>query len=193
MGFMRSRPLGAGSSRFRTGRAGQRSARCLRLQPSTASSFGASAASLPLSARARAWRPGLPDPQRQRLPRRKPVPTQFEPGGAAHLENVWRAGTLPLPAQPLAFNVYWTLLTVVDPVAAVLLVVRSRAGLLLAGAITASDVAVNAYAFRGAAVRVARALGKRERCVRLGPGQRRHGRTVAVSLRDAKRFRKAHA
>jgi len=76
----------------------------------------------------------------------------FSVGTCTHVENTLRAGLVPLPLQPLAFNVYWTSLTLLDPLAAVLLVVRPRVGLLLSAAIMASDVSVNGYAFppRGA-------------------------------------------
>ena len=76
----------------------------------------------------------------------------FSVGTCTHLENMWRAGLVLLPSQPLAFNVYWTSLTLLDPLAAFLLVTRPRAGLILGGAIMVSDVAINACAFppRGA-------------------------------------------
>ena len=72
----------------------------------------------------------------------------FVVGTCTHVENTLRAGAVPLPLQPLAFNVYWTSLTLLDPLAALLLVVRPRLGLVLGAAIMASDVSVNAYAFR---------------------------------------------
>lgn len=69
-------------------------------------------------------------------------------GTCTHLENTWRAGYLPLPQQPLVFNLYWTALTLLDPLAAVLLVLRPRLGLILSLAIMISDVSINGYAFR---------------------------------------------
>lgn len=72
----------------------------------------------------------------------------FSVGTCTHVENVLRAGLSPLPLQPLSFNLYWTSLTLLDPLAAFLLVVRPRFGLVLSAAIMASDVSVNAYAFR---------------------------------------------
>ena len=48
----------------------------------------------------------------------------------------------------MVFNVFWTSLTLLDPLAAFVLVVRPRLGLMLTAAIMASDVSVNAYAFR---------------------------------------------
>jgi hypothetical protein len=78
----------------------------------------------------------------------------FSVGTCTHVENVLRAGVVPLPLQPLAFNLFWTSLTLLDPLAAILLVVRPRSGLVLSGAIMAADVSVNALAFRpGGALR----------------------------------------
>ena len=92
---------------------------------------------------------------RRREPRWRPVETlrlimvgAFSVGTCSHVENAFRAGILPLPLQPLAFNLFWTSLTVLDPLAACLLVVRPRLGLALSGAIMAADVSVNALAFR---------------------------------------------
>lgn len=72
----------------------------------------------------------------------------FTVGTCTHLENALRAGILPLPLQPLAFNLFWTSLLALDPLAAILLIVRPRAGLALSGVIMAADVSVNALAFR---------------------------------------------
>jgi hypothetical protein len=72
----------------------------------------------------------------------------FVVGTCSHVENIWRAGLVPLPLQPLAFNVYWTSLTLLDPLAAFLLLVRPRVGLVLGAVIMVSDVSINAYAFR---------------------------------------------
>jgi hypothetical protein len=69
-------------------------------------------------------------------------------GTCTHVENCWRAGYLPLPRQPFVFNLYWTSLTLFDPLAAVLLVLRPRAGLVMSAIIMLSDIAINAYAFR---------------------------------------------
>ena len=72
----------------------------------------------------------------------------FAVGTCTHLENAWRAGLLPLPGQPLGFNLFWTSLTLLDPAAACLLVVRPRAGLILSAVIMLADVSINAFAFR---------------------------------------------
>ena len=72
----------------------------------------------------------------------------FGVGTCTHLENAWRAGLVPLPHQPLAFNLYWKSLTALDPLAAILLVLRPRAGIILGGVIMVSDVSINARAFR---------------------------------------------
>lgn len=64
-------------------------------------------------------------------------------GTVSHGADVLRAGWLPAPHLPLGVNLYWTSLTFFDPLAAVLLVVAPRAGLLLTVAIMVSDVAIN--------------------------------------------------
>jgi hypothetical protein len=69
-------------------------------------------------------------------------------GTSTHIENCWRAGYLPIPRQPFVFNLYWTSLTVLDPMAAVLLVLRPRAGLVVSVVIMLSDISINAYAFQ---------------------------------------------
>lgn len=49
-------------------------------------------------------------------------------------------------------NVYWTALTALDPLAAVLLILRRPVGLALGAAIIVSDVAINSYALYGLAL-----------------------------------------
>lgn len=63
-----------------------------------------------------------------------------------HIIQVWQGGWLPYRFAPLPLNIYWTSLTLLDPLAAVLLLWRPLAGLLLALLIIASDVAVNFFA-----------------------------------------------
>jgi hypothetical protein len=55
---------------------------------------------------------------------------------------------LPLPQQPLAFNLFWTSLTALDPLAGILLVLRPRVGLVLSSVIMVADVSINGLAFR---------------------------------------------
>jgi hypothetical protein len=63
-----------------------------------------------------------------------------------HLIQVWQGGWLPYRFAPLSLNAYWTALTIFDPLAAILLVCRPRAGLFLALLIITSDVALNFFA-----------------------------------------------
>jgi hypothetical protein len=60
-----------------------------------------------------------------------------------HAIQVWQGGWLPYRFAPLPLNAYWTALTFLDPLAAVLLLWRPRIGLILALFIIASDVAIN--------------------------------------------------
>jgi hypothetical protein len=63
-----------------------------------------------------------------------------------HISDIWRHGWLPYRFAPLALNVYWTSLAFFDALAALLLLVSSRIGLLLALLIITSDVALNLFA-----------------------------------------------
>ena len=65
---------------------------------------------------------------------------------AVHLADLWRHGWLPYHFAPLALNVYWTALTFVDALAAVLLLRQPRTGLALTLLIIASDVTLNLFA-----------------------------------------------
>ncbi len=69
--------------------------------------------------------------------------------GLNHARDIWHGGWLPYRADPLLMNWYWTSLTALDPLAAALLFLRPRAGLLLTLAIIVSDVAVNSFAMYG--------------------------------------------
>ncbi|HWY52012.1 MAG TPA: hypothetical protein VNW72_11075 [Chthoniobacterales bacterium] len=66
--------------------------------------------------------------------------------GLGHVIQVWHGGWLPYRFAPLPLNTYWTTLTFLDPLAAVLLLWRPRTGLVLALLIIASDVAINYFA-----------------------------------------------
>ena len=63
-------------------------------------------------------------------------------GTYTHARGIWAHGLLATPVPP-AIGVYWDTLTLLDPLAVVLLCGRPRAGLWLALAIMASDLAVN--------------------------------------------------
>ena len=65
---------------------------------------------------------------------------------AVHLADLWRHGWLPYHFAPLALNAYWTVLTFLDALAAVLLLWQPRTGLALALLIITSDVAINLFA-----------------------------------------------
>jgi hypothetical protein len=64
-------------------------------------------------------------------------------GTATHLENIVRTGLVPRPELPIACNLFWSALTVLDPLAVGVLLLRPRAGVLLVLAIMAVDLTVN--------------------------------------------------
>jgi hypothetical protein len=64
-------------------------------------------------------------------------------GACMHLVDLVERGPLGSPHQPLAFNVFWTSLAALDPLGALLLITRSRAGIVLTLAIMVTDVSVN--------------------------------------------------
>jgi hypothetical protein len=70
----------------------------------------------------------------------------FAVGTVSHVVDLLRGGLVPHKQHPLAFNVFWSSLTLFDPLAIVLLLRRQRAGLVLAGLIMVLDVAVNSAA-----------------------------------------------
>jgi hypothetical protein len=64
-----------------------------------------------------------------------------------HVVQLFERGLVVYSDQPLAFNVFWTSLAVADPLGALLLNVRPRAGILLTLAIMIADVSINLAAF----------------------------------------------
>lgn len=64
-------------------------------------------------------------------------------GAATHALDIWRSGWLPYRFAPLPINIYWTALLPLDLLAAVLVWIWRRAGIMLAVAIMLSDVAIN--------------------------------------------------
>jgi hypothetical protein len=64
-------------------------------------------------------------------------------GTATHLENIVRAGLVPRPELPMPCNLFWSALTLIDPLAIGVLVLKPRAGVLLVLAIMAVDLTVN--------------------------------------------------
>jgi len=66
-------------------------------------------------------------------------------GTITHVLHLVTAGWIVFDAAPTWMNVYWTGLTLLDPLAAVLIVAARRIGLALGAAIIVSDVAINSY------------------------------------------------
>lgn len=73
----------------------------------------------------------------------------FAIGMLTHTLQLVNGGWVVFQAAHTWMNVYWTALTFLDPLAAVLLLRSRRAGLALGLAIMVSDVAVNSYALYG--------------------------------------------
>lgn len=70
----------------------------------------------------------------------------FAVGTTTHTLQLVNNGWVVFSAAPVWMNVYWTVLTFLDPLAIVLLLRLRRADLVLGLAIMLSDVAVNSYA-----------------------------------------------
>jgi hypothetical protein len=70
----------------------------------------------------------------------------FLGAGLNHAHDIWQGGLFPYRDAPPLLNAYWTSLTVLDPLAVLLLYRRPRAGMVLAVLIMVSDVALNSYA-----------------------------------------------
>jgi hypothetical protein len=67
----------------------------------------------------------------------------FAVGTLSHVLDIFRWGLLAHNRYHWAFNLFWTSLTLLDPLVIVLLLCRQRAGILLASAIMLLDVGVN--------------------------------------------------
>jgi hypothetical protein len=67
----------------------------------------------------------------------------FAIGTASHAADIARGGWLPYRQYSLGLNIFWTGLTLFDPLAIALLIYRRRAGLCLAILIITLDIAVN--------------------------------------------------
>jgi hypothetical protein len=67
-------------------------------------------------------------------------------GAVSHISDLVRHGLQPYGWAPSWLNMYWSSLAVFDPLATVLLLRGKRAGVDLACAIMATDVAANWYA-----------------------------------------------
>lgn len=70
----------------------------------------------------------------------------FAIGTLTHVLALLNRGWTVNSSAPVWMNVYWTSLTFLDPLAALLLLRSRRTGLMLASAIMLSDVAINTYA-----------------------------------------------
>ncbi len=64
-------------------------------------------------------------------------------GTFTHTRDLIRLGFFGYSMVPVPVNLYWTILTFADPAAALLLVLRTRTGLIFGMAIMASDIVVN--------------------------------------------------
>ena len=73
----------------------------------------------------------------------------FAIGTVTHTLHLINVGWVVFDAAPTWMNVYWTALTRLDPLAAVLLLYRRPVGLALGAAIILSDVGINSYALYG--------------------------------------------
>lgn len=73
----------------------------------------------------------------------------FTIGTITHTLHLINVGWIVFDDAPVWMNVYWTALTALDPLAAMLLIWRRPVGLALGAAIILSDVAINSYALYG--------------------------------------------
>ncbi len=71
----------------------------------------------------------------------------FVVGTITHTLDILHGGWLPYDFRPLPWNAYWTSLTFLDPLAAVLIWLRERWGVVLGVTIMASNIAVNGYTY----------------------------------------------
>ena len=78
----------------------------------------------------------------------------FLVGTTTHVIDVATLGWVPQNQAPLWMNVYWTSLTLLDPLVVVLLWTRRRYGIYLGLAVMITDVAINSYAAYGLGVGV---------------------------------------
>ena len=67
----------------------------------------------------------------------------FSYGATNHILDIQRDGLLGYDYVPLAINIYWTTLTVLDPLAIILLLFYPFAGMALSVLIMITDLAVN--------------------------------------------------
>lgn len=70
----------------------------------------------------------------------------FGYGAVVHVVHLVLGGWNPYPSLPVWLAVYFISLTLLDPIAAVLLLFRRRAGLVLGCAVLVTDAVANGYA-----------------------------------------------
>jgi len=73
----------------------------------------------------------------------------FLVGTTTHTMGLVAGGWLPYTYAPLWMNAYWTSLTLLDPVTAILLWTRPAYGVWLGIAVMVTDVAINSYGAYG--------------------------------------------
>lgn len=66
-------------------------------------------------------------------------------GTSTHTLDIWHNGWLPYEFRPLPWNIYWTSLVILDPLAALLIWLRENFALRLGVLIMTSNVLVNGY------------------------------------------------
>lgn len=76
----------------------------------------------------------------------------FAIGTVTHTLHLVNVGWIVFDDAPVWMNIYWTALTALDPLAAMLLIRRRPGGLALGAAIILSDVAINSHALYGLAL-----------------------------------------
>lgn len=69
----------------------------------------------------------------------------FSIATSTHIRDLLLGGFLPYAGKPLWANIYWTSLTLLDPLAILLLLFRLRTGMILYAFIIVTDVLINLY------------------------------------------------
>ena len=73
----------------------------------------------------------------------------FLVGTVTHLMELLAHGWMPYTFAPKGLNLFWTLLSALDPLVILLLLLRRNAGVLLGIGIMTADVAANSYTVYG--------------------------------------------
>jgi hypothetical protein len=64
-------------------------------------------------------------------------------GTSSHITDLVQYGTQAYAEHPIVVRLFWTSLTIIDPLTALLLVLRQRAGIILAIVVILADIVVN--------------------------------------------------